>query len=188
MNKIPLVSILAAIVLSIMPSCGSDDDTNVYTTYAEWRETNDQWLAEQKARKNDDGTPYFETVVPSWNTGAYVLIHYFNDRSLTAGNLSPLSTSTIDARYIVRYCNDTPLDSSYNLTSPAQGIFRTQLNAVIEGWTIAFETMHVGDTAEIIIPYESAYGVNISSGVMPYSNLRFNTRLVDIPYYETSPK
>lgn len=187
MNKLPLIALIAAVILALAPACKTDDE-NIYETYREWREANENWLNEQKVRTNADGTPYYETVVPSWNTGAYVLIHYFNDRTLTAGNLSPLSTSTIDTRYIVHYYNDVPLDSSYNQTSPAQGIFQTQLNAVIEGWTIAFETMHVGDTAEIIIPYESAYGTNLTTGVPPYSNLRFNARLVDIPYYETSPK
>lgn len=187
MNKLPLISLLVAIVLALIPACKSDDN-DLYNSYKEWLEANENWLNEQKARKNADGTPYYETVVPSWNPGAYVLIHYFNDRSLTADNLSPLSTSTIDTRYIGHYYNDVPFDSSYNQVTPAPGVFRTQLTEVIEGWTIAFETMHVGDTAEIIIPYESAYGVSLTTGIAPYSNLRFNTRLIDIPYYETSSK
>lgn len=189
MNKFPLIIFLAAIVCAAFPACTGDDNyTSVSEAYAEWHKANEEWLNKQKARTNPDGTPYFQTVVPSWDPSAYVLIHYFNDRSLTAGNLSPLSTSTIDTRYILHLSNDVAVDSSYNLSTNGPGIFRTQLNQVIEGWTIAFETMHVGDSAEIVIPYKSAYGTSSSGAVPPYSNLRFNARLVDIPYYEVSPK
>lgn len=189
MKRLPIIiSLITVVTLAVMSSCNSDDNNEIYSLYEEWRDNNEAWIAEQQARTNPDGTPYFETIVPEWNPGTYVLIHYFNDRSETEGNLSPLYTSTIDTRYILHYYNDVAVDSSYNITSPAKGIFRTKLSDVIEGWAIAFETMHVGDTAEIVVPYQSAYGVSTSSSIPPYSNLRFNVRLVDIPYYEVSPE
>ena len=75
--------------------------------YAQWRESNEAWLKEQQALKNPDGTPYYKVIVPDWNPGSFVLIHYFNDRSETEGNLSPLYTSTIDTRYTLYLYNDT---------------------------------------------------------------------------------
>ena len=47
--------------------------------------------------------------------------------------------------------------------------------------------MHVGDTVQILIPYQSAYGSSSSGSVLPYSALRFNVRLEDIPDYEIRP-
>lgn len=189
MKKFPIITLIIALVVGFAACNNKDDDdlSSIYERYEQWRNDNDAWLEEQQARKNPDGTPYFERVVPSWNPAAFVLIHYFNDRSETAGNLSPLSTSTIDARYYLTYYNGTPIDSSTLQTKYGPGIFRCKLNEVIEGWTIAFETMHVGDTAELVIPYQSGYGVSTSSGVYPYSNMKYNVRLVGVPYYEREP-
>ncbi|MDE6692663.1 MAG: FKBP-type peptidyl-prolyl cis-trans isomerase [Muribaculaceae bacterium] len=189
MNKFPILLLIIALACG-SAACNKDDDdsvSNLYSRYEEWREENDMWLEQQLVRTNPDGTPYFEKVVPSWNPAAYVLIHYFNDRSETAGNISPLSTSTIDTRYYLTYYNGTPIDSSYLQTKNGAGIFRCKLNEVIEGWTMAFETMHVGDTAELVIPYQSGYGVSTSSGILPYSNMKYNVRLVGVPYYEREP-
>ena len=45
--------------------------------------------------------------------------------------------------------------------------------------------MYVGDSAEIICPYNMAYGESyVSSLIQPYSALRFNVRLVDVYAYE----
>lgn len=167
-------------------SCG-DDVKTTWEEYAEWRESNEQWLTEQAARTNADGTPYYKKVSPDWNPGAYVLIHYFNNRSETEGNLSPLYTSTIDTRYFLHLYNGTACDSSVLSTDPAPGIFRTRLNETVQGWAMALSDMRCGDTAEVILPYGVAYGSQNLGTIPPYSNLRFNIRLVDIPYYEAPP-
>lgn len=186
MKKFPLFLLLFVIGASFFASCSKDNDpSSLWEAYTDWRKTNTSWLIEKQARTNPDGSPYYEVIVPDWNPSAYVLIHYFNDRKLTEGNLSPLSTSTIDTRYIGYLCTDVAFDSSSLQTYYGPGIFRTSLNSVISGWTIAFETMRVGDTAEIIIPYDQAYGTSTSSSTIPpFSNLRFNVRLVDIAAYE----
>lgn len=189
MKKFPIIALILTLASTTFIACNKEDDSQskIYEEYERWRNENDAWLVEQQARKNPDGTPYFERVVPSWNPAAYVLIHYFNDRDETADNISPLSTSTIDTRYYLTYYNGTPIDSSSLQTKNGPGIFRCKLNEVIEGWTMAFETMHVGDTAELVIPYQSGYGTNTSTGIMPYSNMKYNVRLVGVPYYEREP-
>lgn len=185
MKKFPVFLVLAlGFAVGLLPSCSDDDDNSADSSYTEWRETNIAWMMEQQAKKNPDGSNYYDLVVPAWYPSGYVLIHYFNDRSLTQDNLSPLLTSTVDVRYKGYLCNEVAFDSSSLMTTYGPGIFRTKLNEVITGWGIAFANMHVGDTAEIIIPYQQAYGTSVTSAIPPYSNLRFNVRLVDIPAYE----
>lgn len=184
MKKFPFLLLLAFAAASLLSACNDDEGKTVWSAYRAYREANNDWLLEQQRRTNPDGSPYFSTVVPAWDPSAFVLIHYFNDTTLTRQNLSPLYTSTIDTRYIGRYYNGEAFDSSTLATKYGPGIFRTDLRDVIKGWTIAFERMHVGDTAEIIIPWQQAYGESTSSAIPPYSNLQFNVRLVDIHAYE----
>lgn len=170
-----------------MFAAACSDDDNTWDDYADWRNANEAWLSEQAARTNDDGTPYYTKLTPAWDTSAYVLIHYFNDRRLTEGKLSPLLTSTVDVKYIGRLYNDEPFDSSFTSQSPADSIYRTACNKVIRGWVIALEDMRVGDSCEVLIPYQQAYGAANSGVIKPYSALNFGIKLVGIPYYEAKP-
>ncbi len=174
--------------LCAVPACSDDDTSTLNEAYKDWREKNADWLKEQQARTNPDGTPYFKSIIPDWDPSAYVLIHYFNDRAETEGNLTPLYTSTVDTRYHLSYYEGTAIDSSSLMTTNGPGIFRTQLTSVIPGWVIAMEDMRVGDTAEVLVPYQQGYGTSTTSGILPYSALKFNVRLVDIVDYEKNPK
>lgn len=178
--------IAAAVIAGVFPSCNSDD--NNLNDYLEWKKKNIEWIEQMAAKKNPDGTDYYTKVVPDWYKGGYVLMHYFNDRSTTAGNLSPLYTSTVDVRYIGYDCEDEPFDSSYTVTTGGvRGVARFQCNGVIPGWSVALMDMHVGDSAEIVIPYEMAYNTAYTGTILPYSALRFNVRLEDIYRYEAKP-
>ncbi|MBD5193330.1 MAG: hypothetical protein HDS08_07550 [Bacteroides sp.] len=178
-----LLPLLACVVLpAVTTSCGSDDNT--LDDYYTWYEQNVNWYHEMQARTNSDGTPYFTELSPSFYPKSGVLIHYFNDRTLTAGNLSPQETSTVEVCYIGHLCNDLAFDSSYLLVD---SVAHFQVNGVIEGWQIALNDMHVGDSAEVIIPFLQAYGSEGSGTIPPYSYLRFNMRLDDITNYETRP-
>ncbi len=190
MKKYPIIALLlCAAIMPWMSSCNDDDDNqDVWTAYEQWRVANNKWLADLQGKKDAAGNSYYKAIVPEWDPAAFVLIHYYNDRSKTEGNLSPMYTSTVDTRDIVQYYDGTPLDSSYNNSLYGPAIFRTQLSAVIPGWAIALEDMRVGDTAEVIIPYEQAYGASTGSGVVPYSALRYQIGLVDIADYEKNQK
>lgn len=178
-----LIVIIAACI-AVLSACSSDSST--WDKYADWRAYNKNWMQEMEKRTNPDGTPFYEKVVPPWNPQGYVLMHYFNDRKLTEGNLSPMYTSTIDVRYKLHLSDGTPADSSDNVvTDGVKGIYRAKLNSLVAGWYIALPEMRCGDSAEVIVPYELAYGGSSSGNVLPYSNLRFNIRLVSIPHYET---
>lgn len=181
MNKLPLLFIICVVAAFV---AGCHDDNN-WNDYAEWRNANNAWLEEQQQLTNADGSAYYQVVRPTYDKGQYVLMHWFNDRSATAGNLTPYYTSTVDVKYIGRYYNSVAFDSSYKATATyGDSIFRTSLSGVISGWGIALQEMHVGDSVEIIVPYQSGYGSTGYSSVPPYSNLKFNIKLVDIPYWE----
>jgi FKBP-type peptidyl-prolyl cis-trans isomerase len=89
-------------------------------------------------------------------------------------------------RYNLYDCEGDTIDSSDSNTTYGAGISRLKLSSTIEGWAIAREDMRCGDTVEVVVPYASAYGSTATSSIYPYSNLRFNIRLVDIPFYETT--
>lgn len=171
----------------ILAAACTTSEESTWQQYTEWRDANNAWLTQLQNKKDADGNPYYRTIIPAWNPGSFVLIHYFNDRAETAGNLSPLYTSTVDTRYEVHLYDGTGVDSSTLQTAYGPGIYRAQLNRLVPGWGVALSEMHCGDTAEVIVPYALAYGNNSMGSVKPYSNLRFNIRLVDIYRYETSP-
>lgn len=179
MKKLFQLLLLAAAGSVIWTSCGDDEAKSTWEAYAEWRQTNETWVAEQEALRNADGTPYYQKVVPSWNKDIYVLMHWFNDRAETAGNLSPMITSTVTAAYHGRMYNDEPFDSS--------AMFTTQLTGVIEGWQIALMNMRVGDSCKVVIPYIVGYGATGSGAIPPYSALQFNMGLKDVDAYEVRP-
>jgi hypothetical protein len=162
-------------------SCNTED---TWDTYADWREANLAWWNAQEALTNEDGTPYYEKLYPDWDTQSYVLIKFFNDRSKTAGNLSPIYTSTVNVKYRGRLYDDEVFDSSYSMTTYGDSIYQTTLGDVISGWNIALSYMHVGDSCEVIVPYTQGYGTTGSGSILPYSMLKFDIKLVDIPYYE----
>lgn len=182
-----LSAVIAALCCVTVVSCSDEQDT--WEKYTEWRELNNQWLTELQARKNTDGSSYYKTIVPSYAPGTYVLLHKFGDPDANADKLTPLYTSTVDVRYELHLYDGTPVDSSTTLTTNGPGIYRTALNSVILGWPIALcGEVHCGDSVEIICPYDVAYGSTGSGDILPYSALRFNIRLVDIPHYEASAK
>lgn len=179
-----LFFIIAIGIVSTLVACTDSEYSDVWTTYAEWRNENIEWLTEQSYRVDADGSPYYTRVVPQWNTKGYVLIHYFNDRELTKDNLSPLYTSTVAVKYYGQLINDTPFDSSYTLTD---SLFVTTPANVISGWAIALADMHVGDSCEVLIPSEEGYFSSAAGAILPFSTLKFQMKLVDIPFYEVKP-
>jgi FKBP-type peptidyl-prolyl cis-trans isomerase FklB len=180
MKKILYFALALFAVGSFCSCMGDDDDDSTWETYADWRETNLSWLNTQAARTNADGTPYYTKIQPSWDPSEYVLMHYYEDPTANAGNLQPLYTSSCKVNYQVHLYNDTLIDSGAS--------YEAALNSgLIDGWAIALMNMHVGDTAQIVMPYQAAYGATGATSIYPYSALRFNIRLLDITNYETRP-
>ncbi|MDE6438341.1 MAG: FKBP-type peptidyl-prolyl cis-trans isomerase [Muribaculaceae bacterium] len=175
----------AAAVISLAACSDDNDNSNIWTMYADWRQTNVNFVAEQEARLDEDGNPFYTRVTAPWAPNEYILMHWFNDRAETAGNLQPMYTSVVTASYNGRLYNDVMFDSSYTATD---GQANFAVNSVIGGWQIALTAMRVGDTVQIVVPYQSGYGSSTTnSAIPPYSTLQFNLKLRDIPCYEIKP-
>jgi FKBP-type peptidyl-prolyl cis-trans isomerase FklB len=170
----------AFIAITAMNSCVGDDETT-WEKYTDWRTANIAWFSDQETLKNANGTNFYTKVQPNYDGSNYVLMHYFEDPSKNVGNLQPLYTSTVTVNYAVHLYDGTLVDSAANYTS-------TLNSGVIEGWAIAVQNMHVGDTAQVVMPYKLAYGETGSGSIYPYSTLQFNIRLLDIDNYETRPE
>lgn len=185
--------ILYAIALcaaGMMTSCLGN---GVEDQYKDWNEANQKWFNEQMIRIGSDGKPYYEVIAADWDPNARILMHWYNDRSLTEDNLSPLYTSMVDVKYKGALYNGEAFDSSYLSTSPREGVTRFSIgqsgtsNGVIEGWAIALQNMHVGDSCHVIINYQQGYGVmNFGTTIKPYSVLQFDMKLDDIYKYEAA--
>lgn len=182
LKLLPLVAGVVVIATTVV-SCADDNDS-YWNKYAEWREANEQWLNEMSAKSDEHGRKVYTRYEAPWNSDAYVLMRYCNDRAETEGNLTPLYTSTVDVYYEGYDCDGRMFDSSEGNQTYGTDIARFKCSEVISGWTIALENMRAGDSVEVIIPYAQGYGANLTATLKPYSNLRFNIRLVDIPYYE----
>ena len=184
MKRLP--SLLIAIIITGTIFSSGCSDNNTWDEYEAWRKTNYEFYLAASDVKNPDGTPFYTRLSPSWYPSSGVLIHYFNDRSKTEGNLSPMVTSTVDVKYIGRLYNDVPFDSSYTATANGDSIFRCQPSGTITGWQVALTDMRVGDSARVVIPFSDGYQAQSTGSIPPYSTLVFDIKLVDIYRYELS--
>lgn len=159
-------------------ACSKTTYEKTWEEYTEWRDANDAWLHEQTV------SGLYTSITPEWNRDISVLMRWYNDTSETSGNLVPLYTSTVSVKYKGWLYDGTPFDSTYALTD---SVTTLQPSGLIDGWIVALENMHVGDHVELIVPYSAGYGSVITGAVTPFSNLRFDIELRDLPTYELRP-
>jgi len=175
MKKFFYTVIMAIVAVTSLESCLG---TSVEDEYKDWREANDAWFEQQVA------SGQYTLLTAAWDPSARTLIRWHNDTMLTRGNLKPLITSTVDAKYHLSLYDGTAVDSSYYMTD---SIYRSIINANVEGWMIALTHMHVGDSCTVIVPYHQGYGsTKRSDELQPYSNLVFDVKLVDIYKYRAN--
>ena len=161
-----------------LTSCDDANDTT-WEIYRDWREYNQNWLIEQMTLTNPDGTQFYREITMPTDPQAKIYMHNIGD--IHSENLTPLYTSTTTVNYTLKMANDSIVDQAAGFVS--------QLNSsgLISGWGLAIMQLHVGDSAQFILPYNVAYGSSGSTLMPPYSNLQFNIRLVDIDGYEIRP-
>ena len=178
MKKFLYSVIMAVVAVTMFDSCLGK---SVEDEYKDWRKTNEEWYQRQAASGE-----YTKLIAP-WDSSAQALIRWHNDTMLTRANLKPLITSTVDVKYRLRLLNDSIVDSSYDMVSPADSIYRSVVNENVEGWMIALTRMHVGDSCTVIVPYQQGYGtVKRSDLLLPFSTLVFDMKLVDIYKYKSN--
>lgn len=165
---------LVAIVLAAtgFQSCLKSE----HEDYEQWRHLNDEYLATLNRSE-------YQLIIPDWAPQNSVYIKWHNDRSLTASNLVPMSTSTVDIKYELEDIEGTKYENTYSRTDST---YTTQPNGNVTGMLIALTTMHVGDSVTLVVPYSSGYGSGTgSSGTLkPYTNLIFHMKLKGIKAYE----
>lgn len=174
----PIFIIASAIAAAFaVASCSSDNNGYDPDAYNDWKAENEAWLKTMATKTNADGSPMYTKFTPGWDPSVYVLIRHIGE--VNTGNLAPLYTSTTKVNYQLHLMNDTLIDKGTGFVSTLNS------QGLIQGWALGQLNMHVGDSCEIIMPQEVAYGQSGSSSVYPYSALRFNIKLVDIVNYET---
>lgn len=98
-------------------------------------------------------------------------------RVLESGNgATPGPDSSVEVHYEGTLIDGTVFDSSYERGEPVA--FR--VDQVIEGWQEALQLMSVGDTWEIAIPSELAYGAYGQGPIGPNETLLFRVELLDV--------
>lgn len=170
MKKSIFTVLLFGIGLSTLTSCLKGD----VETYDDWRQQNEAYIA--NLDKNE-----YTLVVPDWAPQNSVYIKWHNDRSLTADNLVAMSNSTVDVKYELEYYDGTKVENSYSLKDST---YQSKPNNNVLGMWIAMTTMHVGDSATIVVPYPSGYGSQTNGKIKPYSNLIFHMKIKAIQAFE----
>jgi len=99
-------------------------------------------------------------------------------RELKAGSgPKPSATNTVKVHYKGTFPDGKEFDSSYKRNAPAT----FPLNGVIKCWTEGVAKMSVGAKAELICPYQIAYGERGRPGAIPpRSTLVFQVELLEI--------
>ena len=89
---------------------------------------------------------------------------------------SPKATDSVETHYRGTLIDGTEFDSSYKREQTA--VF--PVNGVIAGWTEALQRMKVGDTWQIFLPPELAYGERGAGPIGPNATLVFDIELMSI--------
>lgn len=175
--------LICLMVLPAMLLAGCSMDSKNPDYYGEWKSKNDSYLVELEQTYASGSEPYTK-IVPEWASDACVFMKWHNDRSLTAGNLSPLSTSTVNIKYEMEDIEGTQLGDSYSNVEHGDSIYQSNPNQNIVGMWAAMLNMHVGDSVTMVIPYTSGYGARAVGSIRPYTNLIYHVKMTGIPAFE----
>jgi FKBP-type peptidyl-prolyl cis-trans isomerase FklB len=98
-------------------------------------------------------------------------------RELESGEgASPKADDSVEVHYEGTLIDGTVFDSSYERGEPVT----FKVGQVIEGWQEALQLMSVGDTWEVVIPSDLAYGDYGQGPIGPNQALIFKVELLDI--------
>ena len=165
----------------LLSGCLKDDNGSI--PYMEWKKQNDEYITRLESEVSA-GTSEYTKFSPDWAPYNSVFIKWHNDRSLTASNLKPLSTSTVNITYSMTDIDGNDLGDSFSATVWGDSIYQSKPNQNILGMWIAMINMHEGDSVTMVIPYISGYGARAMSTIKPYSNLIYNVKMKKVVKYE----
>lgn len=111
-----------------------------------------------------------DTSYQSTNSG----LQYRVIDSTATSDKKPTASQRVEVDYEGKLDNGNVFDSSYERKQPTQFM----VNQVIPGWQEALSMMKEGETWEVAVPPQLAYGANGVSGVIPpNSTLTFKIHL-----------
>lgn len=171
--KLCLIPALCGVLFLGMLSCHSDAEDTV-TKYYEWNDDNVAYFKAAMNYRDDNGNLFYEVVKPDWDTTSCILMHYFERGE---GTESPYYTSFVKVCYKGMLIDDKVFDSAH--ASPSNPL-TAKLSTLIDGWAVALERMHTGDSCRIVVPQNLGYGSGSSGRVKPYSTLIFDIKLLEI--------
>ena len=169
--------IFIAVALS---SCGKE---STWEKYEKWAYANVEFFNEKVAETDETGVPVYTKLIPDWNKGAFVLMKKYKE----GDGGSPYLNSTVTVKYKGYDCDGNIFDSS---ESKKNGSVDFRVSELTDGWQIALLYMAVGDSCELVIPYQLGYGESGRTDsygnylIKPYSTLIFGVELTDIPKLE----
>ena len=164
----------------MLTSCFEDDETTA-EKYKEWREKNERYVLEAEAKTDVNGKAYYTKIIPSWAPDAYALVHWHNDRALTAGNISPMDNSTTQITYELFNIEGEKISDSF---SNRDSVYTSRPSQNIVGVWAPLTHMNVGDSVTIVIPSQAGYGELNFGDILPYSTLIYNIKLKAVTAYE----
>ncbi|MDR0745152.1 MAG: FKBP-type peptidyl-prolyl cis-trans isomerase [Mediterranea sp.] len=159
------------------------DESEEMSKYANWKERNEAFM-DSLARVYKPGGDLFR-IEDERNKGAYIYYEKL-DTAKTKKDPPPFYTSKVTMFYRGMYINGDVFDENFSGDVPSD--FDTPstfgVNQVITGWTEILQIMHPDDRFKVYIPYKSGYGTSTSSsGIMAYSTLIFDMKMVNIELY-----
>lgn len=130
---------------------------------------------QQSAANRAEGEAYLEENAEQ--DGVTVTDSGLQYRELESGDgATPGADDTVEVHYEGTLIDGTVFDSSYERGEPVS----FQVGQVIEGWQEALQLMSVGDTWEVVIPSDLAYGAQGQGPIGPHETLIFKVELLDV--------
>lgn len=157
-----------AFISTSFVACDDDDNDS------SWKDKN--LRAYQEVVKDSD---FKEVSLPKGPEGIY-------RRKIKSGNgtESPIQTSLVKIYYKGYYYDGTVFDSGTSAYDDATTA-SFYVSNLVRGFSVALQTMVVGDRWEIVVPYYLGYGAtpNYSIVIPGYTTLFFEVELVDFEQY-----
>lgn len=183
MNK-SIYALFAFLICAVFGFTSCSDDNNDDSAIQEWKAYNEQQIKDVKS------TGLYETLESETGNGAVLWRNVNNIQSAPAVNPepgSPIFTDSVVCRYIGWYLDLNGKKVIFDQTEDganAQAGRGFRLNSVIPGWATMLQIMTVDQEVEFVLPYALGYG-NVGSnngavGILPYTTLRFDMKLLKI--------
>lgn len=194
-----VISLLSNTIMSCSEKADNDEE------YADWKVKNDKYWSElyyKTKQRIEAGNKSWDIILnytylnqkPISSANAYTPDKYIIVHKLEAGTgkVSPLFTDSVHVHYrgmlIPSKTNvrGFVFDSSWggNTFDVRTAIpARFRVNNVVDGFSTALQSMHIGDNWEVYIPYSLGYGGRRQGNIPAYSTLIFNIRIESIYHY-----